>query len=346
MLSLLDEARYSTTYKHALLLGIIDSLRSRVDGEGRPPAHLHVREVAERVLETYWHQSFPFDASEGGLVLLRQSRAKEARIIGAITNFRDAHGLGDRPHFGVARQAPGFERLVDDVEWTLANMPLPRLQRPYDPFIYDIPWDESTSRRVYAQTSRRIVFRPAAAGHLVVLGGLIRPAVEARWSGLVAAMNPGVVDEARLDRFLFNPARQPPRKLVGGLRDIQDGRCFYCSSGLGTAHVDHFLPWSQTGDDGLDNLVLACAPCNGDKRALLAGAAFVTKWARRFSAPSLDSTLDELASATAWPRRTTHTRGWARSLYLAGPSERPTWLGIGMRGSVADAVPEARRALA
>lgn len=345
VLSLLDEARYSTTYKHALLLGTIDTLRAQVDARGMPPTSVPVRDIAQRVLQTYWHQAFPFDARDGGHVL-RQSRAKEARIIRAITGFRNEHGLGDRAPLGQAVACSGFDRLVDDVEWTLANMPLPRLQRPYEPFIYDIPWDEHTSRRAYARTSRMVGFRPGAAEHLVVLAGLVRPAVERHWAGLVAAMNADVVDEARLDHFLFHPSRRPPRRLVQGLRDIQGPRCFYCDGTLGTAHVDHFLPWSQTGDDGIDNLVLACARCNGDKSALLAGPEFVLRWAPRFSQGSLRDALDDLAAGSAWPRRADHTRGWARSLYLAGPPERPTWLGLGERGAVVDAMASARSALA
>lgn len=50
----------------------------------------------------------------------------------------------------------------------------------------------------------------------------------------------------------------------------QDGKCFWCQQELKVVngrryHVDHFIPLSRGGGNGPDNIVCACAPCNGRK---------------------------------------------------------------------------------
>lgn len=41
--------------------------------------------------------------------------------------------------------------------------------------------------------------------------------------------------------------------------------CTYCGTGEGPFEVDHIHPVSRGGSDDLDNLCLACAPCNRSK---------------------------------------------------------------------------------
>lgn len=51
---------------------------------------------------------------------------------------------------------------------------------------------------------------------------------------------------------------------------LQGGLCFWCGYALnGRYHVDHIIPLSRGGDDGPDNLVVACAGCNQRKHAKL-----------------------------------------------------------------------------
>lgn len=43
----------------------------------------------------------------------------------------------------------------------------------------------------------------------------------------------------------------------------QDGKCFYCQAlFLGKWHIEHMIPLSRGGADKLDNICLACPPCN------------------------------------------------------------------------------------
>lgn len=48
----------------------------------------------------------------------------------------------------------------------------------------------------------------------------------------------------------------------------RDGeKCRYCGSVEGPFHVDHVLPKSRGGTGKIENLVVACAPCNVSKKA-------------------------------------------------------------------------------
>ena len=47
----------------------------------------------------------------------------------------------------------------------------------------------------------------------------------------------------------------------------RDGRvCAYCQTADGPFHIDHIHPKSRGGSDDLENLTVACAPCNLSKR--------------------------------------------------------------------------------
>ncbi len=42
--------------------------------------------------------------------------------------------------------------------------------------------------------------------------------------------------------------------------------CFYCGAAPDELHIDHVIPWAFVAEDRVWNLVLACGPCNLDKR--------------------------------------------------------------------------------
>jgi len=56
--------------------------------------------------------------------------------------------------------------------------------------------------------------------------------------------------------------------------------CGWCG-GEGATHVDHIVPWSKGGGDGMDNLVAACRSCNLSK-----GARDATFWRRTDTHPT------------------------------------------------------------
>ena len=116
---------------------------------------------------------------------------------------------------------------------------------------------------------------PGVGDALTALGPLLRPFISRWWTDKAAQLNPEV-EEARsvleFEDFLFGHDRVALERVAEGLLDLQHSTCFYCNSLVGRQReIDHFVPWSYSGDDGLDNLVAACRRCNNSKRATLAG---------------------------------------------------------------------------
>jgi len=140
------------------------------------------------------------------------------------------------------------------------------------------------------------------------------------WTAMVARLNE--LEESALEDFLFGRERIALVPLRPALRELQEGRCFYCGDRLSAAgEVDHFIPWSRYRDDGLDNLVLADRGCNGAKRDFLASARHVRRWRERMESPA----VPEVAAAERWPRHPETTLGVARAVYLRLPAGSPLW---------------------
>jgi hypothetical protein len=55
-------------------------------------------------------------------------------------------------------------------------------------------------------------------------------------------------------------------KRVAALIERDGAQCTYCGCTPVVYEVDHFVPRARGGPDAMDNLVLACAPCNRSKR--------------------------------------------------------------------------------
>lgn len=128
---------------------------------------------------------------------------------------------------------------------------------------------------------------------------------------------------------VFGAERVDLGRVAGPLREQQQGRCFYCGSRLGAAHVDHFLPWARYPDDRLENLVVADAKCNTSKSHHLASVEHVERWLERFDpARTTQARLREIAEHTAWPTGGVATLAVARHLYHRHPVEARLWHGV------------------
>ena len=60
-------------------------------------------------------------------------------------------------------------------------------------------------------------------------------------------------------------AEMGSRKALERAFEIFHGRCFYCQTELLEMTVDHVEPLAAGGTDTLQNLVIACKPCNASK---------------------------------------------------------------------------------
>ena len=100
--------------------------------------------------------------------------------------------------------------------------------------------------------------------------------------------------------------------------------CFYCGTHLPANNpIDHVLPWSLVGIDGLANLVLACARCNGDKSGALPAVSIVDRVLERERDVSGG---DRVRNCSGRPSMTASSRA-ARGIYRGQPTGVPTWSG-------------------
>ncbi|MDP8909797.1 MAG: HNH endonuclease [Chloroflexota bacterium] len=95
----------------------------------------------------------------------------------------------------------------------------------------------------------------------------------------------------------------------------------YCAKPVvGSAQIDHFIPWSRHLDDGIENLVFAHARCNNDKRAHLAAEDHIEHWMRRLRDPVQAGQLAQLAADRHWESNPARTLSIARATYLNLPA--------------------------
>jgi 5-methylcytosine-specific restriction endonuclease McrA len=330
ILELLGEGRFVATYKFAVLLALMDLCFEKYAASEIAPDAITTRQLAQKVIEIYWPHTIDYHRISG---VLKQNTCNQAEIPAAILQFRCAIARDSSLplHSAKADFAVGYERLVRSVEWTLIEMPLPRLQTvglSRDPFIYEITWNETVRRGdLRREFDNNIRLKPGAGDHLIQLNGLLRPFIHRKWASMVARINQ--LPDSELEDFLFGAERISSTKIRGSLWEIQTGRCFYCSDRIPEPHrgeVDHFLPWSRYPDNGIENLVVAHRRCNSDKRDFLAASDHVENWARRFLAGfNGTSELATLSETASWERDPEKTRSAARALYLRLPPDAKLW---------------------
>lgn len=325
LLSLLDESTVVATYKPALLMAIIDCSPELDDGRSLP-----VRRLAERAVELYWPQTVTYPTTGA---VLSQNQGSQAKIVSAIVAFRNESGISARSIPERLRKTGEWNELVGTVELSLAEMPIPRLQIPFETFLYEFDWPWADHGRwkksTYRSGSRSVEFLPGVPESLIALGPLLRPFIMRWWSEKAAKLNPRV-EEARsmleFEQFMFGRDRAALDRIAEGLLDFQAGTCFYCSASIArNREIDHFVPWSQSGDDGLLNLVAACRECNSNKRSILAGPDHLESILARNEGWAAD--LSSLANERNWPCDVQRSSRVVRAAYLGSPGERPLWLG-------------------
>jgi diadenosine tetraphosphate (Ap4A) HIT family hydrolase len=333
VLQLLDEGRFTATYKYAVLLALTELCLEQGAGSGAPA--FTTRQLAEKVVELYWPQTAPYQGQAGARVLA-QNRGGQAEIVALIQRFREHCAPDPSVPLSRARAAarPRYEQLVKAIEWKLIEMPLPRLQVIGDAdsrFLYRIGWDASVKRHnlEHADFDNRIQLMDGVADSLIQLSGLLRPLIQRAWSGMVAGMNRDATDEARLQEFLFGAQRISLDPVRHDLRELQNNRCFYCDGRIaGPADVDHFIPWARHPDNGIENLVIADPRCNGNKRDFLAAGEHVERWAQRFGASdeAVREQLTDIARRAGFDRHPERTLNVARTIYSRLPDDVRLWL--------------------
>ena len=150
VLAILELGSFSATYKYALFTAILDLCIEKTSSGGVPPSAITTAELARKVVELYWPQAIPYD----GKIVLRQGGVRvgnQAEIVRAIETFRARHAgaSGDLLYRARTSNPRAWQALLDQVEWKLVEMPIPRLQvsgRGEDRFLYEYGWTQEVTR--------------------------------------------------------------------------------------------------------------------------------------------------------------------------------------------------------
>jgi hypothetical protein len=328
VIAILETGLRTATYKLATLMALIDHCIENMPERPGDVLRVPIPDLAHRVLEIYWQQVRPFDGHE-----LRQSTQPRARILVATNTLRKEAAVG---RTGVSvdlarlRARTAYHRAIDEITLCLAQQPLHRLQKlpgssTSDPFLYDDSFlHDHVSQSTLRAHGDAIELKPGIAHGLARLAGLLKPALEIMWVDDVRRMNKFLDAEVPdVAGHLFGRERTALATVREPFKEAFGPHCFYCATHLPVNNpVDHVLPWSLVGIDGLANLVLACARCNCDKSGALPAIAIVDRVLARDR-----GVLEQIASEIQWPTQHDRVVAAARGIYRGQPAGVPTWSG-------------------
>ena len=329
VVAILETGQRDATYKLATLMALIEHCIENLPDRSEDTIEVLIPDLAHRVLSIYWQQVRPF---EGHDLVQRRTGAK-SRIIDATKELRAAGGIGNRGlslDVAVMRNPQAYQKAIDKIVMALAKQPLPRLQKlpgsaVSDPFLYDDSFlGENVSQSSLRAHGDAIVLKPGVAHGLARLAGLLKPALEIMWIEDVRRMNKFLDAEVPdVAGHLFGRERTALSAVREPFKEAFGPHCFYCETHLPDNNpIDHVLPWSLVGIDGLSNLVLACARCNGDKSGALPAVKIVERVLDRDR-----DVLEQIASELLWPTQRERVVAAARGIYRGQPAGVPTWSG-------------------
>jgi hypothetical protein len=325
--TLLNEGSYTTTYKFAVLLGLMDLVIEGANKEGSLATTITTNQLANKIIEIYWNHVTNYEAING---VAFQGKAGQAEVVRDILKFREKTNFVS---FFKAKNLfqKEYKSLTNLVEKKVIEMPLPRVQyfgNQENRFIYDIDWSRSTPQDLKQVTAyqgskesefdNRINLLPNVADYLVNLNGLLRPMVQHKWAMEVAKINK--LEESKLEKFLFGSQRGAIAKFSEPLRELQNNQCFYCEDKFTSRTnkkpaVDHFIPWARVPNDGLANLVLAHSDCNGSKSDHIAAVEHLEHWLERNQNQKQISELSIIADESNWDLRKDESESIAKTMY-------------------------------
>jgi hypothetical protein len=325
VVAILETGMRTATYKLATLMALIEHCIENLPQHPSDTLQVPIPDLAHRVLELYWRQVRPFEGHE-----LRQSTGEKARIPRAVMALRAAAPASGSVSLAMTVAPSAYQAAVDEIGLCLAQQPLYRLQR--------MPGTETSERFLYNDSflhahitrgalrghGNAIELMPGVAFGLARLAGLLKPALEIMWVDDVRRMNRSLrADVPDIAGHLFGRDRVALGAVRGPFKDAFGPHCFYCGQHLSTNNpIDHVLPWSLVGIDGLANLVLACSPCNTDKRHALPAVNIVDRVLDR----DFD-VLEQIATEIRWPTERNRVVAAARGIYRGQPAGIATWSG-------------------
>ena len=335
--ALIETTKMVATYKPATFMALLNVVTQRVDKNGRPPKQVKVADVGREVLRLYWNQAVGFS----GGAPLKQSAQRD--VVAQIVQYRTANNLTLPRHTidqARSQDPKGFRSLELQCIRTVANYPVRLLQKfgegnnaREELFLYGFSWKRNLLAK-QVETSH-LILKPGVGEGLLLLSPLLRAQLENQWMAYVSERNR--LPRSGLNKYLFGFMRSEVASLAKHLVPLQNGKCFYCGGVItkAKAHIDHVVPWSFSHDDGLDNLVAACAACNLNKSAMLLGLAHLKNWGKRLTVGSPENlAIVGLASKNKIYRDLDLTHRLARSAYLLAPQGTSVWNSRGNFGEL------------
>ncbi|MGW9263878.1 HNH endonuclease [Gordonia terrae] len=326
LVAILENGRRTATYKLAVLVALLDLAVESVPEDTEAPVDIDLDELTSRVIELYWRQLRPLDGNQ-----LRQSSDGRGAIFDAVAVLR-SQTTGPRQgtaELFASRRSDTYLIAHTNVKRTLVRYPLKLLQNltsrdTNERFLYDDSWMGTDSRRVVIDHGNRLTLFPGVCLSLARLAPLLKPAFQLAWVDDVRRMNKAILDDGPdLVGHLFGTDRVSLQRAGEALVDRFGPSCFYCgTTTTRLRHVDHVLPWSRLGIDGLANLVTACQGCNINKSDRLPAPVHVQRALDRGRA-----TLDGIAAEINWPSQYDRVVAARRGLYVTQPVSTPVWLG-------------------
>jgi len=144
LMTVLDQGLTTATYKYAVLLGLMDLCLEKTSAQGTAPSMVTTAELAEKVIDLYWSHAAPHPGSQA---VLKQNSYGQAEILTRIQRYRARAVVAQAFNCRQARRLDpdGYAALLGFVEFKLAEMPLPRLQRvgaEVDEFVYRVAFQD------------------------------------------------------------------------------------------------------------------------------------------------------------------------------------------------------------
>lgn len=300
---LLDEGVFTSTYKYALLISLIDLAVEKGSNLGLP-VEINSQEIAEKFILLYWHQVIPYTTPTTAGDVLFQNNNRQAAIINKV---KESHSYTSGSLAKLKRNKKQYSQLVTSVARVVREMPLWKLQRISNNTVDDFLYEN-------IETGGDIMLRQGVAYCLRQFYGQITSMVQHHWIQWIrkTGKNQPILGQSiDLGEFLFGSDRNSLVSYLPILRDLQSNKCFYCKREVKQGEVDHFIPWSRYPVDLGHNFVLAHKSCNGSKGDLLASIPHLESWVGRnnqykselqdyFNQNNLAHNLDSSISIARW----------------------------------------------
>lgn len=289
---LFAEGDFTATYKFALLVALAD-LAVELGADDGDALLLATRRIGERFIHLYWRQALPYGNGRIGAApgILVQNNGAQAAVVSAVAAFRLKNAVASPQ---VASLLPDFQSLLATVTQTVSAQPLNFLQN----------FGGTTDEFLYSRAGAgKVQLKPGIAYCLRRFHPLVQQLARSHWVDHIKDNRrnvPILGDADDLEEFLFTSSRQSLLTLAEGLRKLDGPKCFYCGSGLSSADVDHFIPFSQYPRDLAHNFVLAHPVCNRSKSDTLAARIHLERWLERLvTLPDQLTEIGQLAGIVA-----------------------------------------------